>query len=157
VKFVSPFNPVHLESDPSAAVDGDLYFNSSSNVFRYHFSGSWASLYTTLDSQKKVFNFGGDGVLNFTESINESHQDSTVIATCTASCTILLPDDSVLDLQKGFRFTLVRGGIGKVNLGEDYLLFYPDPNYLNARWQSIDVIKIGPDSWIIDGEFPDIY
>jgi hypothetical protein len=41
-KFLSPLNLVNLTSDPGSAVEGDIYWNSSTNKIRVYFNGAWA-------------------------------------------------------------------------------------------------------------------
>lgn len=41
-KFLSPLSLVNLTSDPGSAVEGDIYWNSSTNTLRVYFNGAWA-------------------------------------------------------------------------------------------------------------------
>lgn len=40
-KFLTPINFVNLESDPAAGNAGDIYYNTSSNKFKYHNGSIW--------------------------------------------------------------------------------------------------------------------
>jgi len=43
-KFKVPLNLVGLTSDPGSAINGDLYFNTSSNKVRYYTQNTWQDL-----------------------------------------------------------------------------------------------------------------
>lgn len=43
-KFLSPVNLLHLASDPSSGSDGDIYFNTGSNVIKVYYSSAWHEL-----------------------------------------------------------------------------------------------------------------
>lgn len=43
-KFLNPINLVNLSSDPGSAVDGDIYYNSASDVIRLYSNGSWITV-----------------------------------------------------------------------------------------------------------------
>ena len=44
IKFKVPLNLVGLTTDPGSAVNGDLYFNTTSNKVRYYTSNAWQDL-----------------------------------------------------------------------------------------------------------------
>lgn len=56
-KFLSPLNLVNLTADPVSAVEGDIYWNSSSNTIRVYFNGSWSDI-TPLAPENSLTNVG---------------------------------------------------------------------------------------------------
>lgn len=50
-KFLSPLNLLNLTSDPGSAVEGDIYWNSSTNTLRVYFNGAWADASVDLANE----------------------------------------------------------------------------------------------------------
>lgn len=43
-KFLNPINLVNLASDPSSPVEGDIYYNTTSDAVKVYANGAWASI-----------------------------------------------------------------------------------------------------------------
>ena len=48
-KFLNPINLVNLASDPSSPVEGDIYYNTTSDVVKVYASGAWAGIAKATD------------------------------------------------------------------------------------------------------------
>lgn len=164
MKFVNLFSPVPLQSDPQIAEDGELYFNSSSNIYRYFYSGSWASLITSnshvTNVVGKVYNIGAPDVAYLSHIVTDDQAVGGILLINTASSTaIMISDSDSLDAHVGCSFTVIRNGTGTVGIIGDgnTSIISPSPHYLTAQYSTVKITKLGEDLWSISGEFPDIY
>lgn len=163
MRLVSTFNAVHLTSDPLVATDGELYFNTASNTFRFYSSGSWTNLVDENLLQTEVtdtiFNIGSEESASFTYSLNYENVNGTVIGYSASLSQFILPSNNDDLMPQGSIIRVVHGGDGDIEIipHVDVALHSPSPIYLKAKWQSVKLIKTGPDTWLITGEFPDLY
>jgi hypothetical protein len=163
MKFVSTFNAVHLNEDPLIASDGELYFNSASNVFRYHTSGSWVSIIDAHTLREEVidtiFNVGTEESASFTYTLNSSNVNGSVIGYSASLSKFILPSDDDDLMPTGSIIRIIHGGDGDIEIDPhvDVTLHAASPIYLKSKWQTAKLIKTSVNTWILTGEFPDLY
>lgn len=75
-KFLTPINVTNLSSDPVSANEGDIYYNTASDVLRVYANGSWSN----------VSSGGATGVTSVTGTANEVD-----VSASTGAVTISLP------------------------------------------------------------------
>lgn len=76
-KFLTPINVVNLGSDPGSASEGDLYYNTVSDILRIYANGSWSDV---------AGGGGGGGVTSITGTASEIE-----VSASTGAVTISLP------------------------------------------------------------------
>lgn len=162
MEFVSLFKPVTLASDPQISNDGELYFNSSSNVYRMKTSGSWFSLLNNYSLVTKVghnvFHFG-EGSASFNYTLSNEHINGILHFEPTGSGVVIIPDNSEVPIPIGSTFKIVRASSGELDvaISGSVTLNVPSNIYLKSQWDTINIIKTEENSWILDGEFRDLY
>lgn len=77
-RFLTPINVLNRSSDPGSAVEGDLYYNTTSDLLRIYANGTWADV--------SGGGGGGGGVTSLTGTENEIDVSSS-----TGSVTLSLP------------------------------------------------------------------
>ena len=77
-QFKVPINLVNLASDPGTASEGDIYYNTTSDVVRVYANGSWAS----------VGSGGGSGSDSF-KTISVAGQSDVIADSSTDTLTIV--------------------------------------------------------------------
>lgn len=164
MKFVSLFSPVPLVTDPQIAEDGQLYFNSASNIYRYFYSGSWTSLISSnshvTNVVGNVFPIGSPTTAYLTHVPTEQQLVGGILLMNTASSgLIMIPDQDSSDVHIGSSFTVIRTGDGTVGIlgNGNCNVLKPSEDYLTAKYSSVKLTKLDEDLWSISGEFPDIY
>ena len=162
MKFVSTFNAVHLNEDPSVASDGELYFNSASNVFRYYTSGSWNNLITSSDISNinpSVYTIGDVSTASLSLILNESYINSILVVYGQETVNITIPSDDELDAAIGSNFRFIKAGEADFNFIEDggVIINMPSSIFLTSEWSTASIIKINENTWLVDSEFPDLY
>lgn len=162
MKLASTLKLVKLTSDPENLEDGELYFNSSDNSLRASNSGSWVNLIDTqnidVKSSKTVSTISSESA-SFSYLIVENDTNSILLAESESSINFIVPLDSTYEIPVGTTIKVVRSGEGEVQFtGENGVTINsPSEIYLTAQWSDIDLIKVGTNSWILSGEFPDVY
>lgn len=162
MEFVSLFKPVTLNSDPQVSSNGEMYFNSASSVYRMRVSGSWISLINNLTFVDKVvhkvYHFGG-GVDSFNYTLSTEHVNGILHFEPSGSGNITIPDNSVEPIPVGSIFKIVRASEGELDfsISGSVTLNVPSDIYLKGVWDTIDLIKTEENSWILSGEFRDLY
>jgi len=162
MEFVSLFKPVTLNSDPQVSSNGEMYFNSASSVYRMRVSGSWISLVNNLTFVDKVihkvYHFG-EGVDTFNYTLSTEHVNGILHFEPTGSGLITIPDNSVQPIPVGSIFKIVRASQGELDvaISGSVTLNVPSDIYLKGVWDTIDLIKTEENSWILSGEFRDLY
>ena len=163
MKFVTKFSAVNLLSDPQLALDGELYFNTASNVFRYYNSGSWLSIIDTHILKEQItdtiFNVGSDQTASFSYTISNLNVNGSIIGSSASISKFIIPSDDDNFIPTGSIIRIVHAGLGSVEIVPhiDVSLHYPSSIYLKSRWQSVNIIKTDDNTWILTGEFPDLY
>jgi hypothetical protein len=77
-KFQVPINLVNLSSDPGTATEGDIYYNTTSDVVRVYANGSWASVGS-----------GGGSASDSFKTISVTGQDSVVADSSTDTLNLI--------------------------------------------------------------------
>lgn len=162
MKLVSTFNAVHLNDDPSIAVDGELYFNTASNSYRLYSSGSWVNIATILDTNPpKVINkIGSPETASVYLTLSENFINSTLLISSASSSIVIIPSDNELDVPVGSYVEIIRGrGEGPLDIteGDGMSLEVPSTIYLTSQWDSGTLIKIEDNVWTFQAEFRDLY
>lgn len=163
MQFVSLFNPVILEEDPFSANNGQFYFNSSSNVYRYYASGSWISL---LDSHNIIYNIGskvfhyGYDVDDYTIELSQELSNSIMHLEGNNTALINIPINSRIPIEVGSKIKIIKASDTlemDISFDDGVMLYSPSTIYLKSIWDSIDLIKIDTNNWLIEAEFRDLY
>jgi hypothetical protein len=163
MKFVSTVSPVSLTSDPVNGTDGELYFNSSSGVYRYFTSSSWVSLIDTkshvTNIVSNIFNIGSTASAYISHTLANNEIGGTLVMVSASSALIVIPDSDSSTFHVGSSFYVMRGAQGTVGVIGDggTSILKPSPHYLTAVYSYIKLLKIDEDLWLMTGEFPDIY
>lgn len=164
MKLVSLFSPVELGGDPQLGTNGELYFNSASNIYRYFSSGSWVNLISSSDHVTnvvgKVYNIGSPSLAYLSHVVTDSQAVGGILSVTTASSTaIMIPDESSSEVHIGSSFTVIRNGHGTVGILGDggTTVLKPSPHYLTSQYSTVKLTKLDEDLWSMSGEFPDIY
>lgn len=162
MKFVSTFNAVHLNTDPSIAVDGELYFNTASNSYRLYSSGSWVNIATVLDTNPaKVINqIGSPETASVYFTLTKNFINSTIVISSASASNILVPGDNELDVPIGSYVEIIRGhGNGPVDVisGDGNTVEFPSSIFLTSPWDSGTLVKVEENLWSFQAEFRDLY
>lgn len=165
--FTSLIKPVVLSSDPLVGQSGQLYFNSSSGVYRYFHADEWNTILSTfIPPTETVYQFGGPGINTFNLFVQEVNIGGTILAECNVEGTVSILRDSLLDLPLGSKFHIVRAGAGEINIAEWQPVDEENPEveilaasdiFLTKQWDIIELTKIGANRWLINSEFRDLY
>lgn len=164
MKLVSLFNPVSLASDPESGNDGDLYYNTVEKNYRIKSNGRWISL-TNEDNLKiniapEIFSVGSPTTASTSVTL-EQYYSENIISCLSASLTqIVIPEQSTTSIHTGSRIGIYRGGIGEVEIiaGSPGVNFDPPSDiYLTKTGSEVRLINIDYNTWILSGEFPDLY
>jgi len=162
MKLVSTLKLVKLDSDPSSVEEGELYFNSSENRFKVGTSGSWVNIIDTnnynITSSRSVSTIS-NGSSSFSYAVLYEDSNSILLADSASSVNFIVPSNETYEIPVGSSIKVVRSGEGSVEFtGESGVTINsPSDIYLTAQWSDIDLIKVDTDTWILSGEFPDIY
>jgi hypothetical protein len=164
MRLVSTFNAVHLTEDPSVASDGELYFNSASNVFRYYNSGSWVSIISGTDvkstSVKEIYRPGDPETASFSLTLNSDFINTIIICESSEFFDIIVPSNDDEPIPVGSSLEIIRGaGDGRVNLVEGGGVSIETPSliYLTGIWSTAIITKLTENSWIVNSNFSDLY
>lgn len=163
MELVSLFNAVKLVQDPISADEGSLYFNTASNVYRYHTSGSWRNLLSdkSLESLnvKNVYNFGSDTTASISVTLSNNYINSILSINAIDRAEVFIPSDSESSIPVGSSIKILKSGPADTHIRErpGVTLNIPSSIYLNAQWSSGTLYKIDSNSWIFETEYPDIY
>jgi hypothetical protein len=153
---------VNLTSDPEVFEDGEIYFNTVSNKVRLSYEGLWSNL---VDDENLEISFARrvteieDLEQNFSYLIVSLDQNSILISNSASPVDFIIPNNSTYPIDIGTSIKVIKGGQGRVDFTEEsgVTLRKPDENYLNSMWQSLELIKINTNEWILEGNFPDLY
>lgn len=158
MKFLSLFNPVNLSSDPTVSNNGDLYFNTASNVYRVAISGSWVSLLNENDAILNVFHFG-EGMSESIVGLTQEYANGVLHLESEGSTLVNLPLNSTEPIRIGSEFKIIRSNSGEVDISfdEGVTVNLPSSIYLTAIWDSLIIVKTEEDSWVVEGDFRDLY
>ena len=162
MRLASTLKVVNLPSDPVSTESGQLYFNTQDNSFRVSSSGSWYNVLDAnnfdIESSKTVTDVSSSAAY-FSYTIVEDDRNSILLADSASISNFIVPLNSTYEIPIGISIKVVRSGEGAVQFtGEaGVTINSPSEIYLTAQWSDIDLIKIGTNSWILSGEFPDIY
>jgi hypothetical protein len=162
MKLVSTLKIVSLESDPEIFEDGELYFNTTTNQIRVSYDGLWSNI---VDDEKLELSFArrvaetGDLQENFSYFIVSADQNSVLLANSASPVNFIIPNNFTRYIDIGTSIKVVRGGSGSVNFIEEsgVTLRRPDSIFLNSTWDSVDLLKINTNEWLLEGNFPDLY
>lgn len=162
MRLASTIKVLNLSSDPSSTENGQLYFNTQDLSFKVSNSGSWFNVLDTsnfdIKSAKTVTDVSSSAAyLSYT--IVEDDVNSILLADSASISNFIVPLNSTYEIPVGISIKVVRSGEGEVQFtGENGVTINsPSDIYLTAQWSDIDLIKIGTNSWVLSGEFPDIY
>jgi hypothetical protein len=160
MKFVSPIIPVNLPSDPQNGSDGQLYFNTSDNVYRVFYNDQWNTLldqYTFPTIEEFVIGSASVATVN-TELTSMFHHNILVLFSASVNQIDLVATNNS-DFPIGTYVDIVRGGPGEVeiNADEGQTLRSPDSVFLTAIWQTARITKTGTNTWLLQAQFSDIY
>jgi ABC-type antimicrobial peptide transport system ATPase subunit len=162
MKLVTTIKILNLDNDPEVFEDGELYFNKNTNKIRLSYDGLWSNL---VDDENLELLFARrvtevkDLEQNFSYIITTQDQNSVLISNSASHVDFIIPNNSTYSIDIGTSIKVVRGNIGEINFIEEsgVVLRTPDENYLNSVWNTIDLLKINTNEWILEGEFPDLY
>lgn len=163
MKIVSTLNVVNLTEDPSLTSDTNLYFNTASNVYRYYNSGSWVNLLDSsqlvVNTRSNVFEVGTLASASFTHMLSSDYINGVVIGVSEYDSQFIAPSYSTDPVSIGSSIKVIRGGSGDIEViaDGDTNLNIPSSIYLTTQWKTVTLIKTASNSWVVDGEFPDIY
>lgn len=163
MKIVSTLNVVNLLSDPGINTGTDLYFNTASNVYRYYNSGSWVSVLDSsqlvVNTRSNVFEVGQLASASFTHLLSSDYINGIVIDVSEYDAQFIAPSYSTDAVPVGSSIKIMRGGTGDIEIipDGDATVNTPSDVYLTAQWKTVTLIKTASNSWVVDGEFPDIY
>lgn len=164
MKFVSPINPVDLSSDPIVHDEGDIYFNSSSSTLRLHSQGVWVSLLDENNHLTHTGNIiklvGDDSTVSFSSTLDESFDNSTVYARSASPSEFIIGYHQNHPYRLGTQVRIVRAGNGSITIEPQtasVIIHTPSSSYLTFIGDSVNIINISENEWIIDGPFRDIY
>jgi hypothetical protein len=160
MEFTNLFSPVHLPSDPIQGSDGQIYFNTSDNVYRVFYNDQWNTLLDQYSSPTiEEFVIGSASVNTVvTEIVPMFHHNLLLLYSASVN-QINLQATSNSEFPIGTYVDIVRGGPGRVTIETDpgQELRKPDDTFLTAVWQVARIIKTGTNNWLLRAEFPDIY
>lgn len=163
--FYSLIKPVTLSEDPVEAEDGALYYNDINLTYRMVVDGSWTDV-VNYDNLKiliapETFVIGSPETASLNFTLNQGYSENILYIFSASYCNVIIPDN-VADpnIHNGSRVTIVRGGEGDVNIvggSENIEIETPSNVYLTSRWDTIILNKIFTNTWLIQGEFRDLY
>lgn len=162
MRLATTLKVVNLPSDPASTESGQIYFNTQDNSFKVSTSGSWFSLLDVnnfdIQSAKTVTEISSSAAY-FSYTIVENDSNSILMSESASISNFIVPSNSTYEIPIGTTIKVVRSGEGEVQFtGESGVTINsPSDIYLTAQWSDIDLIKVGTNSWILSGEFPDIY
>lgn len=164
MKLVSLFNPVSLPNDPDTAVDGDLYYNTTTGNYRIKLDGLWVSLVhdqnIKISIAPEIFIIGSPTSAS-TSVILEQYHSENILNCVSASLTqVVIPNQGDSSIHVGSRIGIIRGGTGAVTVvaaDEEISFSPPSEIYLTNSDTEVRLINIGYNQWIMTGEFPDLY
>jgi hypothetical protein len=160
MKFTNLFSPVHLASDPSVGSDGQIYFNTSDNVYRVFYNDQWNTL---LDQYSfptiEEFVIGSASVATVVTEIEPMFHHNILVLQSASVNQINLVATNNDTFPIGVYVDLVRGSEGQVqfNVEPGQTLRKADDVFLTSIWQVARLIKTGTNTWLLDAEFPDLY
>lgn len=164
MELVSLFTPVKLQEDPIIGDEGSLYYNTASFVYRLNSRGSWISILDennihTLTSNN-ITQYGDDSTVSFSLTLNESYENNTIYTRSSSNSFIIINTNNDYPVRIGAEFHIVRGGTGKIEFisaSPSIKLFSPSPIYLTSQWDTMTLLKLDEDTWLVQGEFRDLY
>ena len=163
MKFVSIFSPVNLPADPAISNNGDLYFNTASNVYRVGVSGSWVSLLDTgnmvTNVRSNIFHLGGEEQEIIDVTLTQEYANGILHIGCFDSGIVNIPLNSSEPIEIGSIFKIIRTDVGEIVVAAatGVTLNSPSLIYLKSVWDSATLIKVEEDSWVLEAEFRDLY
>jgi hypothetical protein len=163
--FYSLIKPVTLSEDPIEAEDGALYYNDVNLTYRMMVDGSWTDVvnYSNLKIlvAPETFIVGSPTTASFDFLLNQGYSENILYVFSASYCNIVVPDvASDPSIHAGSRVTIVRAGEGNVNIvagSENVEIETPSNVYLTSKWDAIILNKIFTNTWLIEGEFRDLY
>lgn len=162
MRLATTLKVINLPSDPASTESGQVYFNTQDNSFKVSTSGSWFSLLDVnnfdIKSARTVNNISSSAAY-FSYTILNDDSNSILLADSESISNFIVPLNSTYEIPVGTSIKVVRSGEGEVQFtGESGVTINsPSEIYLTAQWSDIDLIKVGTNSWILSGEFPDVY
>ena len=164
MKLVSLFNPVSLPSDPATAVDGDLYYNTTTGDYRIKVDGLWASIIVDqsikISIAPEIFIVGSPTTASTSVTLEQYHSENILNCLSASLSQIVIPNQGESSIHVGSRIGVVRSGTGEVEIiaaDEEVSFSPPSDIYLTKTGTEIRLINIGYNQWIMTGEFPDLY
>lgn len=164
MKFVSLLSPVYLTDDPITGNEGDVYFNTTSESLRIRSKGIWVDL---LDENNHIFHtgniiktIGDESTESFSTFFDESFDNSTVFAKAASASQFILGHYEDYPFRIGTEITVIRAGEGSISFVPETasVIFYTPSNiYLTKQWDSVTITNIAVNTWVLQGEFRDLY
>lgn len=164
MKLVSLFNPVSLPDDPETAVDGDLYYNTTTGSYRIKLNGLWVSLIhdqnLKISIAPEIFVIGSPNSASTSVTLEQYHSENILNCVSASLTQVVIPNQGESSIHIGSRMGVVRGGTGDVQVvaaDEEVSFSPPSEIYLTNTDTEVRLINIGYNQWIMTGEFPDLY
>lgn len=164
MKLVSLFNPVSLEQDPSVYDEGDLYYNTASNVYRINSGGNWISLVDQNNARtitsNNIIEYGDDSTQNISVILNESFDNNTLYIRSSSVSYVIIENDADYPIRSGAEIKIVKAGEGNLEIisaSPSISIYAPSSIYATAQWDCLTLLKINDATWLIEGEFRDLY
>lgn len=164
MKFVSLFSPASINTDPIMADEGALYYNTASNSYRAFLGGNWVSLVDENNvhslTSNSIIEYGDESTVGLSITLNESFENNTIYA-ISSSVTYIVIDNSVdYPVRIGGEVHIVRGGSGElqvISASPSISLLTPSNIYATSQWDTVTVLKLSDNSWLLQSEFRDLY
>lgn len=146
-----------LAADPSNPVNGDIYYNKTSNKFRKYENGAWSDLDTTGGgSSSRTINTQTGTTYTFALTDGSNNGTNPLVTLDNASAiTATVPPNSSVAFPIGSQIDIVRLGAGGVTIspGSGVTVNSPDnATQIRARYSLVSLIKIGTDTWDLCGD-----
>jgi len=162
--FYSLIKPVTLSEDPLEAEDGSLYYNNVTLTYRLKTDGVWSDLvhYNNLKTliAPEIFFAGTPSIASLNFVLQGEYFSENILYVLTASsCNIIIPSDESAPIHAGARITIVRASDGDISISpqEGIELRAPSDVYLTTKWDTVVLNKIFSNTWLLEGDFRDLY
>lgn len=164
MKLVSPFTPASVDRDPVSSGEGSLYYNTSSGVYRAYLGGTWVSLIDEnnvhIFASNNMLEYGDETTVGLSITLNESFEGNTINAISSSITYIVLGDPIDYPIRIGAEISIVRGGLGELEIissSPSITLLTPSNIYATSQWDTVTLLKLSNESWLLQGEFRDLY
>ena len=140
-------------SDPSDGVDGDIYYNSTLNVFRVYQSGAWETLLNSTNNTRTLNNqVGTTYTLALTDGAAAGGQPLLTLNNA-AAVTVTVPLNSSVAFPVGSQVDVIQLGAGAVTFtpAGGVTINSNGGLTIGAQYVGVTLIQIAANSWILTG------